>query len=250
MKTPLSVVSWKWKPAQGDSVFSAVHVNALRAALDRHLHLEHRLFCVTDDPRGLDGDVRVVQMPMMFAQTPRCRRRMQQFDREFSAQFGPRMLAMDLDLVIVDDITPIVSRPEPLVCLRIDYAQVYSGSFLLMNTGVLHGLWERFRGDPEGYPKQAWPRGIGSDQAMLNHYLAKRLMPVPHWTSRDGFVTFFGEGYERFEHLGVGPGKPTLPKGARIVVLGSADLDALSDPRFTWAREHWDVYAERPQVSA
>ncbi len=240
--TPLSVVSWKWTPMPGPSPFSAIHVNALRAALDRHLHLPFTMFCVTDDATGIDGDVRIVPLPTTYAHTPRCRRRMQQFDRDFASQFGPRMLALDLDLVIVDDITRIVDRPEPVVCLRIDYAKVYSGSFLLMNTGALHDLWVQFHTDPEGYPKRAWPRGIGSDQAMLNHYLSSK-PPVPCWGARDGFVTFFGDGYERFERLGVGPHRPTLPPGARVIVLGSSDLAALTDDRYTWARDHWRPYA-------
>lgn len=239
---PLSIVTWKWVPISGQSVFTAVHVNALRGMLDRHLHIAHRMFCVTDDPDGIDGDVTIVPLPTDYLHTPRCRRRMHQFDREFSAQFGPRVLSMDLDVVIVDDLTPIVNRHEPLVLWKIDYAQTFSGSFVLMDAGVLHGLWERFHAQPDRYPAIAWPGGIGSDQAMLNYYL--RTQPaIPYWTSRDGFVTFFGDTYEKFEHLGVGPGRRELPDGARIVVLGSADIGALTDGRFAWAEEHWQPFA-------
>lgn len=240
---PLSVVCWKWQPASGPAPFSAVHVNVLRSALQDKLKLDHRLYCVTDDAAGIDGDVTIVPLPERFVASPRCRRRMQQFDGEFSSQFGRRILAVDLDLVFVGDLTPIVRRPEPIVCLRIEYANVFSGSFLLMDAGVLHPLWERFSADPEGFAREAWPRGIGSDQAMLNYYLQG--WQVPCWTGRDGFVTYFGTGYERFQHLGVGPGRPQLPKGARVVVLGSADLDALEPGRYAWADEHWGAYARR-----
>lgn len=239
----LSVVTFKWQPAEGPSVFSAVHVNALVGALADKLKADHRVFCVTDDPAGIDGSVTIVPLPDRFAGTPRCRRRMHQYDREFASQFGPRILSMDLDVVLVGDITPIVDRPEPLVLWKIDYAQTYSGSFVLMKAGALHGLWERFSADPEGYPVKAWPRGIGSDQAMVNYYLAQRGMVPAHWTARDGFVTFFGDGYERFEHYGVGPNRRDLPPRARIVVLGSADIAALTDGRFAWAEEHWIPYA-------
>lgn len=237
----LSVVTFKWQPAEGVSPFSALHVNVLRAALADKLKADHRMFCVTDDPAGIDGDITVVPLPERFAGTPRCRRRMHQYDREFAAQFGPRILSLDLDVVLVGDITPIVTRSEPVVLWKIDYAQAFSGSFVLMNAGALHGLWQRFSNDPEGYPVEAWPRGIGSDQAMLNHYLKGR--PPALWTAKDGFVTFFGAGYERLEHWGVGPTRRALPAGARIVVLGSADLDALTDERYVWARDHWLSYA-------
>jgi hypothetical protein len=73
-----------------------------------------------------------------------------------------------------------------------------------------------------------------SDQAMLNHWLRSQ-PPIAEWTERDGFVTFYGAGYERHVHLGVGPSRPALPAGARIVVLGSDDLAVLDQPaRYPW----------------
>lgn len=229
----ISVCCWKW----GDK-FAAVHVNVLRAALERHLHLDHELVCVTDDPRGLDAGIRIVPLPTTFAHTPRCRRRMQIFSRDFARQIGvSRILSIDLDVVIVDDLTPIVARPEPIVCWRVNHAQVFSGSFLLMDAGVLDSLWQAFAADPEGFPRSIQPRGVPSDQAMFNAYLRGR--DVPYWTEADGFVTFYGAGYERLEHLGVGPHRRELPPGARIVVLGSADLAALGDSRYPWIKKHW-----------
>jgi len=242
----ISVVTWKWKPADGPGVFSAVHVNALRGSLERNLRAPHQLWCITDDPSGIDARVRVLPLPAGLNHTPRCRRRMRIFDREFASSIGPRILAMDLDMVITGDITDLVARHEPLVCVHIGYAKVLSGSFILMDAGVLHGLWLQYKADPDGYPVKAQPRGVGSDQAMLNHYLRTgrgRPREVGIWTERDGFTTFFGQGYERFQHLGVGPGQPHLPPGTKVVILGAADLDALEDPRYEWAMKHWAPYS-------
>jgi hypothetical protein len=162
------------------------------------------------------------------------------FDRAWSSAIGARILALDLDVVLVDDITPIVNRPDPLVCWRVGYAGVFSGSVILMDAGVLDPLWRAFDADPDGLARRSWPRGVGSDQAMLNHYLANtRTAPRPAvWTERDGFVTYFGAGYERLERRGVGPNHPNLPAGARIVVLGSDDLAVLEQrDRFPWVSE-------------
>jgi len=240
-------VTWKWKATIGPQLFSAVHVNALRAALEDKLKLDFQMYCVTDDPNGLDGDICAIPMPTLYAHTPRCRRRMQQFDRDFSSIFGSRMLSIDLDTVIVDDITAMMSRTEPIVCCRIEYANVYSGSLILMDTGALDGLWQRFHRDPAGYPKLAWPRGTGSDQAMLNHYLADQ-PPVASWGAADGIVTYFGAGYQAFEHWGVGPTRKQLPAGAKLVILGSADLHVLSDDSYPWVRDHYMPY-ERAAIS-
>lgn len=248
---PIAVTVWKWKsPTAGGPVFSADYVNRMAAMLRRHLHMPHELFCITDDRAGIDPAVQIVALPETLRDTPRCRRRMRQFDFDFAKQFGPRILAIDLDMVIVGDITPLVRRPEPLVLFKIGYADVFSGSILLMTPAALHGLWLEYAADPEGYPKTAWPRGVGSDQAMLNHYVKSFAGSVPHWTERDGLITFFGSGYERFERYGVGPSRPNLPAGARIVVLGSADLHVLEEPeRYPWVKAHWTPQGSMSRAS-
>jgi hypothetical protein len=236
----LTCVTWKW----GEK-FGPVYVHRLKAMLARHLHVPHRFVCVADDPTGLEG-IDLVPLPATYADTPRCRRRMWQFSREFGEQLqASRLLCLDLDLVFVRDISPLVQRPELVVCAWIEYAQVYSGSMILMTAGALDGLWQAFKADPDGYPVKAWPRGIGSDQAMLNYYIRKdthaigRPTRVGRWTKADGIVTYFGEGYERYEHLGVGPRRPALPAGTRVVVLGSDDKHVLETNAFPWVAEHW-----------
>ena len=256
----LTVVTWKW-----GKLFGAGDVNRLRAGLERHLHLPHSLVCITDDATGIDSRVRVVPLPTTFADTPRCRRRMQIFSREFAQQLGQRLLCMDLDVVLVDDITPILDPAtrvnvarhtmgvdlgrQPLVCWRVGYAGVFSGSFLLMDAGHLDGLWRAFYNDGDTWKQDIFwrrvqPTGTPSDQAALNAYVAGR--DVPHWTERDGFVTYFGDGYERLEYHGVGPSHPKLPPGARIVVLGSADKAVLDEGRYQWIRDHWTALPAEP----
>lgn len=230
----LAVSCWKW-----GETFGPEYVNRLRAALEKHLHIPHELVCVTDDPSGIDSRVRIVPMPTTYASTPRCRRRMQIFSQDFARSIGARILSIDLDVVIVDDITPLVDRPEPIVCWLVGYAQVYSGSFHLMDAGVLDELWQLYRAQPETFPVMVQEKGCPSDQAMLNWFLQDR--PIASWTGSDGLVTYFGEGYEKLEFNGVGPTRQGLPKGARIVVLGSADKAVMDEGRFAWVREHWSA---------
>jgi hypothetical protein len=227
----ISVVCWRW-----GGLFSPLYVERLRAMLARHLRLPHQLHCVTDDLASVPAGVVGVPMPDEHANTPRCRRRMWQFARERVAEFGPRMLCLDLDVVLVDDITPIVDRPEPVVCWRVGYANVYSGSFLMFNTGALHGAYASFARNPAGFLKATRERNA-SDQAMLNLYLVGR--PPAIWTEADGFVTWFGKGYTAHESRGMGPGNANLPPGARVVVLGSADKHVMDEGRHDFVRRHW-----------
>ena len=231
----LVVVSWWWRKPDGSHLFGPEYLLRMRNMLARHLHREHEFVVVTDSAALVPAGIRTERITQ-WQDTPRCRRRVKQYDRAFAATLGTRILSIDLDVVIVDDITPLVDRREPIVCWRVGYAGVYSGSFVLYDFGALHGLYEAFAADPDGYPLATGERNA-SDQAMLNHFLAGR--EVPHWTERDGFVSYFGNGYEALEHHGVGPNRTELPEGARVVVLGSADKAAMDTGAHEWIEAHW-----------
>lgn len=228
----LAVVCWKW-----GGTFGPEYVNRMRSMLERHLRLPHELICVTNESDGIDERVRIVAPPAPLPGDLRCRRRMWQWSADRIDDFGAhRMLAIDLDVVLVDDITPLVARHEPIVAWRVGYAGVFSGSFLLANVGALDGAWRLYRDDPEGFPRRCG-EARASDQAMLNAWLRGR--KVAAWTEADGLVTWFGKGYERLERHGMGPGRPDLPAGARVVVLGSADKAVMDEGRYDWVRRHW-----------
>lgn len=229
----LSVVCWRW-----GSLFGPEYVNRMRAMLERNLHLPHRLICLTDDQVGVDSRVECVPLPKEFAGTFRCRRRMWQYSRDRVDLFGPRFLSVDLDLVVTADITPVVDRPEPIVMLRIGYADVLSGSFILCDTGALHGAYERYRSHPDEFTHATGLKNA-SDQAMLNLHIKSTGMRIAEWKESDGFAVYFGTGYERFAHHGVAPSRPQLPPGTRVVVLGSDDKAVMDDGRYPFVREHW-----------
>lgn len=204
--------------------------------LDRHLRLPHTLTCITRDAEGIDDRVRIVTPPTPDPSAIRCRRRMWQFAAERVADLGPRILAIDLDVVIVDDITPLVERSDPIVGWRVGYAGVYSGSFLLFDAGALDGAWRAYAADPVGYPT-ASGEIYGSDQAMLNYWLKGQR--IAQWTEADGLITWFGKGYEKLQHHGMGPGRPNPPRGTRVVVMGSADKIVMDEARYEFVRSHW-----------
>ena len=230
----IAVTCWRWGP-----LFGPEYVARLQSMLARNLQLEHRLYCFTDDPAAVPRDVIPMPIPVDLAGLPRCRRRMHQYNAAVDVALGRRLLSIDLDVVITGDITPLVARTEPIVMWRVGYAGALSGSFVLWDAGALDGAWRAFDADRDGYPRRAQPAGTGSDQAMLNLWLRESRTPVAELGERDGFVTWFGRGYERLQHHGMGPGRAALREGARIVVLGSADKGVLDDGVHPWVREHW-----------
>src|ERR1035437_3564517 len=100
----LSVICWRW-----GTLYGVDYVNRLRSMLDRQLHIPYRLFCVTDDPVGMD--YRVLHVPMFTETFPgmvsgsgkRANfRKLQTFNAEWASIWGPRILLLDLDVVLTD----------------------------------------------------------------------------------------------------------------------------------------------------
>lgn len=234
----LTFVTWLWNGPSGPN-FTPLYVNRLRSMLERHCDIEHELVCVTARPRcEFDEQIRIVAPPPLLPFATRCRRRMWQFSEKRRDDLGARICAIDLDVVITDNITALVNRPEPIVCWRVGYAGVYSGSFLMFNAGALDGAWRAYARDPVGYPMQTGERNA-SDQAMVNHWLKMSKTHVGVWTERDGLRTWFGDGYAALEHHGLGPSRPFLPPGTRIVVMGSADKAVMDEGRYAFVTDHW-----------
>lgn len=230
--TPLSVCTWLW-----GTTFGPEYVNRLFAGVARHYDGPFTPICITDQPAGIDPHIQIVPLPAEFAWLPRCCRRIWQYSRARVETFGSRMLVLDLDTVFTGNVTSLFSRSEPLVLLRMEYAEVYSPAMVLMDTGILHGFYEVFADNPEAL-RQATGERHASDLAMLNYFLSGLTVPV--WTRADGIVTYFGKGYERFVPTwGIGPRTDRLPSDARVVILGSVDMPGLEAHPPPWFAEHW-----------
>jgi hypothetical protein len=236
----LSVVTWQW-----GTLFGVDYVNKLASMLRRHLHTPYLLHLITDVEYVDDDtlDYGVIQHPMftdhaeMRAASRSCFRRLRMFDRDFGELLGPRILHLDLDCVIVDDITPLVDRPDPIVLVKqseIAARQrvVHNPSMLLMDAGVLHEMWERFHADPTATWQAAKNQGWScSDMSIINDYLYKNRATVKAstWDEVDGVQSYWRKD-----------GK-LLKKGARIVLFYGKDNpgDAAAQAQSPWIKEHW-----------
>lgn len=203
----LTVLCWKWNGWR--NVYTAEHVNLLEHMLQQHLHVPHRLVCVTDDPVGVNCETMPIwdypQVEVVRGK-PNCFRRLRMFSTEAREMFGPRVLSIDLDCMIFDDITPLITDHE----LRITAGESapYNGSMILHTTGTRPELWDDF--DPDSFHKiMAGTRRrdgrpfFGSDQAWISY----RAPNEATWTQENG-VYFF-------KHLEVI--KPNVPKNLRVV---------------------------------
>jgi hypothetical protein len=237
----LSVVTWLWRDPGYRSTFTPAHVHTLYAMVARHYPQPFEKVCVTDDPAGLDPDIRIVPLwpdyrglPSPHGRgNPGCYERLKAFDPATAAQFGARFVSLDLDTVIVGDLTPLWDRPDPFVVwhLRMGHRTnghkgIYNGSMWLMDAGARPDVWTRFKGRRSAL--EAYRAGQhGSDQGWMQYVLGA---DVPHWDQADGVYSY---KYDLLAHH-----HGHLPANARVVFFhGKPDpWDRELEPT-AWVRE-------------
>lgn len=238
MSDKLHVVCYKWEPMPGyRSLFSHTQVNTLYNMVERHYHKPFELVCITDNPKDIDPRVRIIPLWADHAGlesphgglNPACYRRLKMYSQEAEQFIGKRFVAIDLDVVLVDDVTPVWDREEDFMIWGETLRRTpYNGSMQMMTAGARKQVWERF--DPVNSPRDARKAGFdGSDQAWISYVLG------PHekrWTKDDGVFSF---------RLHVKPYGGKLPEGARIVFF-EGQIDPWSPQArklAPWVKEHW-----------
>lgn len=211
---PLTFVSWRWQSPVGyRSTFAPATVYALKAMIERFYPHPHRFVCVTDQPKDLPG-IETIPMwefgaaiPSPFGRhNPSCYRRLRAFAPDAGKLFGERLVSVDLDTVIVSDLTPLFDTEVDFkIWGSSDYkSQWYNGSLWLLKTGSRPQVWTEF--DPDTTPEKAKRAGcFGSDQAVIRFILGSK---EAVWGEADGV-------YSYRKH--VAPTGNILPANARIV---------------------------------
>lgn len=244
----ITVVCWRWKaPYRYRSSYAPQTVYALRDMVARHYPHPHRFVCVTDDPRGLE-DVETFPiwregieiLPPEGLNWPSCYVRLKAFSDDAYAWFGPRYVSLDLDTVIVDDLTPLFDRPEEFVIWNeTDWpgVQHYNASIWLLASGTRTRVWDEF--DRRNSPRVAYQAGCrGGDQAWISFLLGPG---EATFTAADGVLS-----YRRH----IVPNGGRLPSHARIVNFhGPVDPWSPAAQALPWVREHWGVVGESREVA-
>lgn len=182
----LTVVCWLWQGWR--PVYTPEHVINLRNMLARHLRMPHRFVCVTDQPAipGVECvplwgcPIGLADMPSV----PNCYRRLKLFADE---SFGPAVLSIDLDCVILNDITPLVERalPHDFMIMK-GYANPYNGSLWFVRPGANSHVWTDLGPATIAAAREQrmadGRRFYGSDQSVM----AYMLPDAPMWTQADG----------------------------------------------------------------
>jgi hypothetical protein len=235
----LTVLTFKWRPAPGyRSTFGPDTVNTLYSMVRRNYSKPFKLVCLTDDPAGISPWVEVqplwddfpgVLPANYMTNYPVCYRRLRMFSKEVKSLLGERFVALDLDVVLTGDVTPLWSRWEDFVIYKGQNPTTpYNGSMVLMTTGSRSRVWEEF--DPVKSPKHAASMGFfGSDQGWISACLGSK---EKVFTKADGVYSFRND-------LRMSGGK--LPPNSRVVIFhGHADpWDRDIQRRHSWIAKHY-----------
>lgn len=217
----LSVVCWKWHTPGFRSTFGAEQVLTLRNMVRRNYPHPHRFICITDDPAGLEEietvplwpDFREVQTPYKNKTHPGCFGRLRIFSEEMKAILGPRVVSVDLDVVITGDLTPLWQREDPFVIWGPGPSsksngpkQTWNASMFLMNTGIAPQVWSQFKGEPSA--ALAFRKGFhGSDQGWIEYVLHGSHRAT--WREKHGVLSFPAMRRAESPHI--------LPEHAKVV---------------------------------
>jgi hypothetical protein len=243
-----SVICWRWTPsALYRSKFGPETVNTLRKMVARHYPHPHRFACVTNDPAGLDPEVVVIpdfgdfvdlksphadQDRGLVKRYPSCYRRLRIFHPGAAQWFGQRFVSLDLDMVIVGDLSPVWNRPEDFVIWGdTNPTTLYNGSMVMLTAGARSKVWTDF--DPASSPARARASGqFGSDQGWISHCLGRG---EAKWGQKDGVYSYRND---------IRPRGNRLPDNARMVIMhGEFDpweaKPGWSPKTVPWIRENY-----------
>lgn len=247
MTEPLRIVTFFWSDPNakhhGTYEFVPKHINRLQEAFKKHLKIPHEFVCVTDNPDSINvTDIRVIPLWNEFRDLGRCFVRLGVYSKSMADIIGPRFVCIDLDTVILDDVTSIFDRPEPFVGYRDSKnPKCLSGALYMMNAGAKEEVYNSFRRLYQMVPEQGRREWflktynrtsdlVGSDQSWQSEVIGTK--NVPRWTWDDGIYDYWN-----VEEL------PELPENAKIVFMNGLRRDA-SLPEFQkkhpWIDKWWN----------
>lgn len=219
----LTVITWLWKSTGWRKGYEAKHVNALQKMVADNLKIPHVFKCITDMPEGIECEtIQLWESPPTNTPSnrPNCYRRLKAFSEEMRPILGDRFLSLDLDCVIVDDITSLVDIKDSFKILK-GTAAPYNGSMWLMDTGSRKQVYDHFHpiNSPAIAGAQMTTQGkrfYGSDQAWISY----KIPGEKTWSGQDGIYQYVYDIKD----------KP-FPKNAKIIFF-AGDLKPWSDINF------------------
>ena len=222
------ILTIKW-----GTLYSAADVNRLHRQVRRHLARPHRFICFTDDMHGLDPEIEAMPLPELGLAKGHADlrwRKLGLFQRGLGGLTG-QALFLDLDLVVVDDLSPFFDLPGNFYIIRDDdlfrpkrlrrirrrrdrfLRMVGNTSVFRFRLGSHPEVLETYLADPA-----AAAASYEHEQQMVSDILGRQ-GALTYWP-RGWCVSFKNDCVPR--HLSSYLRDPALPQGAKIVLFAGA----------------------------
>jgi hypothetical protein len=246
MNKPLTIVTWLWKKEGLPSThlpktftYNFNHVNAVYEMVKRHYHKPFRFVCITDNPKGIKCET----IPLwkdnlnLAGIVPGTWVRVKVWAPEMVELLGPRIISLDLDCVVTDDLAPLFDRTEPFIgWLSLGIRRtpiVYNASIWAMDTGAFPEVWTSFSSKRviRELAKAGYEHFHGTEQAWASYKLGRN---QPAWTWKDGVISYRFQ-LERYH-------KSKLIPGARIVFFHGPKKPWNLRKRIPWIAEHYPEF--------
>jgi len=151
----------------------------------------HRLICVTDMPKGITECMTypLWDSPVADRKVRNCFARLKLFNERHASRFGKRLVSIDLDVVLMQDISPLFENLPDFKAVK-GVSSLYNGSMWTLRTGAYPEVWDDF--DPVASPLEIAERRtngeriFGSDQAWMSIKIPDGEM----WTEEDGVFQY------------------------------------------------------------
>ena len=235
------VLCMKWGTKYGPE-----YVNRLYAMVRRHLRGEFRFVCLTDRSEGIRAEVECLPIPSLDLPPGIPERgwtKLTTFEADLHGLRGTALF-LDLDVVIVDDITPFFEQAGDFLIIH-DWKRPWrvtgNSSVYRFQLGAHADLLAHFRSHVEQVRAQ-----VRNEQAYLSDYLHARGQ-LAYWPA-DWCVSW------KYHCIPTFPTNwwkaPVIPEGARIIIFhGEVNPpDALAGQRnrrgrglrpAPWIAQHW-----------
>lgn len=151
----LTVFSFKW-----GYKYPPKYVNILDNMLDRNLK-DFRHICITDNPDGVKTEC----WPLWdFYNGNGCYRRLYVFSEEFGEKVGGKFVCIDLDCIIIEDITDLFTNDEFRINASPGMPTHYNAAMFMLEPGTRSEVYTSFNGPIKS-------RFTGTDQAFIRETL-------------------------------------------------------------------------------
>lgn len=249
----LPIILWSW-----GNKFADDYVQIMLNMLNRHVHIPWRPVVISDSKttreRFKDSAQVVPLWNDMRNIEGKCLVRLKCFDESFRTIIPePRWSWFDLDMVLVDDCSPIFGRTESFCMSGVELGpQPVNGSLVIADHGVAPEIYKEF--DYNLWQANVKGRGLrfgGSDQAWIAIKARHKITKIGH---EDGLFCYRNDiaprntwAYESWrarnlvDALTHEPTGGPIPKGARMIQCNGPhspwrpDKQAISP----WIKAHW-----------